>query len=86
MSVGDGKGIFCSISQGLLGSESYHVLARKVVVDTTNNSEVFTKLCGVMYAESLQCPLTYCFRFQSLFCQPQLAMLTQEPTQIFLNF
>jgi len=65
MSVGDGRGIFRLISQGLLGTESYHVLARKAIVDTTNISEVFTKLCGVIYAESLQRPLTYCFRFQS---------------------
>jgi len=47
------------ISKGLLGIESYHVLARKAVVDTMNNSEVFTKFCGVIHDELLQYPLTY---------------------------
>jgi len=41
------------------------ILARKALIDTKNNSEVFTKLCGVIHVESLQYPLTYCFRFQS---------------------
>jgi len=48
-----------------------------------NNSEVFTKLCGVIHDKSLQYPLTYCFRFQSLFCQTQLAMSAQEPAKCY---
>ena len=43
----------CSIAEELHGIDSEHVLARKAVVDTMNNSQVFTKLCGVINDESL---------------------------------
>ena len=50
VSVGDGKGFVGSISKGLLGTESYHVLAGKAVVDTmVKILEVFTKLCDIIF-------------------------------------
>ena len=45
VSVGDGNCLFRSISKGLLGTESYHALARKAVTDTmVNNPKIFNSL------------------------------------------
>ena len=63
--------------KGLLGIDSEYVLARKALVDTMNNSEVFTKLCVVIHVESLHYPLTYCFRFQS---RPNMELSTTYHT------
>ena len=55
VSVGDGNCLFRSISTGLLGTESYHALARKAVTDTmVNNPKIFNQLCTVIHGESLQ--------------------------------
>ena len=61
VSVGDEIGIFAQSQRGYLAL----IVNMFLPEDTMNNSEVFTKLCGVIHVKLLQYPLTYCFRFQS---------------------
>lgn len=53
VSVGDGNSLFHSISNELLGTESYYALARLAVTDTiVNNPKIFSQLCNPWWITS----------------------------------